>query len=87
MVANPQAREAKALADEREKRITAQEQELQELRGQIEGLRIEAATLSERAAHVDELRSVVKALHGQQGRGEGAARAKKVPGRVDKPEG
>jgi colicin import membrane protein len=78
-----EAREARALADEREKRITAQEKELQDLRGQIEGLRIETATLTERAAHVDELRAVLKTLQGQQGRGEGTGRAK----RRAKPEG
>ena len=37
------AREARALADEREKRITAQDKELQDLRRQIESLRIDAA--------------------------------------------
>jgi len=74
-----EAREAKALAEEREKRITAQDRELQELRRQLEGLRIEAATLTERAAHVDELRAVLKTLQGQQG---GA-----VPKRRAKPEG
>ena len=72
-----------ALAEEREKRISAQDQELQELRATNEGLRIEAATLTERAAHVDELRAVLKTLQGQQGRGEGTGRAK----RRSKPEG
>lgn len=76
-----QAREARALAEEREKRITAQDRELQELRGQIEGLRIEAATLTERAAHVDELRAVLKTLQGQQGEGTGRTK------RSTKPEG
>jgi chromosome segregation ATPase len=66
-----EAREARALADEREKRITAQDQELQDLRRQVEVLRIEAATLAERAAHVDELRALLKTLQEQQGRGAG----------------
>jgi len=74
-----EAREARALADEREKRTCEQEQELQELRRQIDGLRIEAATLTERAAHVDELRAVLKGLQAQQGRA--------APKRRSKPEG
>jgi chromosome segregation ATPase len=81
--AESEAREARALADEREKRIAAQEEELHELRRQIEALRIEAATLSERAAHADELRAVLKTLQEQKGRGEGTGRAK----RRTKPEG
>jgi len=63
------AREARALADEREKRIAALEAERDrerdgraEAEAALNELRIEAATLTERAAHVDELRAVVKAL-------------------------
>ncbi len=78
-----EAREARALADEREKRIMAQEHELEELRRQIEGLRIEAATLAERAAHVNELRDLVKTLQTQQGRagetGKPTPRRKSAP--------
>jgi len=73
------AREAGALAEEREKRISAQDRELQELRATNEGLRIEAATLTERAAHVDELRAVLKTLQEQKGRA--------APKRRTKPEG
>jgi chromosome segregation ATPase len=72
-----EAREARAAADERKKRIAAQEQELQELRPRIEGLRIQAATMTEWAAHVDELRAVLKTLQDQQGRGEGTGRARR----------
>lgn len=84
-----EAREARALAEERQKRLTAQETELQELRGQIEGLRIEVATLTERAAHAQELRGLVKSLQAGQGRrGVGGAAKKKVtPRRRTKPEG
>ncbi len=82
------AREARALAEEREKRIAAQETELQELRGQIEMLRIETATLTERAAHADELRGMVKSLQAGQGRGVGgAAKKKATTRRRTKPEG
>jgi len=70
------AREARALAEEREKRISAQDRELQELRATNDGLRIEAATLTERAAHVDELRVVLKTLQGQQGRAAPKRRTK-----------
>jgi chromosome segregation ATPase len=73
------AREAKALAEEREKRISAQDRKLLELRATNEGLRIEAATLTERAAHVDELRAVLKTLQEQKGRA--------TPKRRTKPEG
>jgi hypothetical protein len=69
-----EAREARALAEEREKRSAAQDQELAALRGQIEALRIEAATLAERASHVDELRAMFKALQERQGRGEDAGK-------------
>ncbi len=72
------AREAASLAQEREKRITALEAELKEekqARSQAEKdlteLRVEAATLSERAAHVDELRALVKSLREHPGSGEG----------------
>ncbi len=68
--------EARALAEER---IAAQDGELQDLRGQIEGLRIEAATLAERATHAEELRGLVKCLQAGQGRGaSGAAVTKKA---------
>jgi len=70
-------REARALAEEREKRIVGQETELQELRGQIETLRIEAATLSERARHADELRDLAKSLQEGKGRGLGTSETKK----------
>lgn len=59
-----EACEARALA---EKRIAVQDTELQDLRHQIEALRIEAATLTERAAHADELRGLVKSLQAGQG--------------------
>ncbi len=68
-----EACEARALAEEREKRIAAQDTELQDLRHQIERLRIEVATLTERAAHADELRGLVKSLQAGQGRGAGGA--------------
>ncbi len=67
-----ETRDARALAEEREKRIAAQEKELQELRRQIETLRIEATTLTERAVHADELRGVVQPLQAGQGRGSAA---------------
>lgn len=83
-----EAREARALAEEREKRIAGQETELQDLRRQIEGLRIEAATLTERAAHADELRDMVKSLQTGQGRGGGgAAKKTATTRRRTKPEG
>jgi hypothetical protein len=44
-------------------------------------LRIEAATLTERAAHVDERRAVLKTLQDQAGQGRAA------PKRRTKPEG
>jgi hypothetical protein len=63
------AREARALAGEREKQIAALEAERdRERQGRAEAeaavneLRIEAATLTERAAHVEELRALVKGL-------------------------
>ena len=62
-----EAREARALGAEREKRILAQDRELADLRGQIEGLRIEAATLTERAAHIEELRALVRSLQSTSG--------------------
>jgi len=84
--AKSQAREAKVLVDERAGRITALEAELSQERkdhGQTQAaltdLRVEAASLSERAAHVDELRALVRSLQGQQG---GAERQRR-----DKPEG
>jgi DNA repair exonuclease SbcCD ATPase subunit len=84
--AESDAREARALAEEREKRIGAQDQALQELRGTIEGLRIEVARSEERAAHVDELRAVLKVLQAQQGRGADTAKAKTTPRRRPKPD-
>jgi chromosome segregation ATPase len=85
------ARRAQAVADERDKRIAALETEL---RGEREAraaadqaltaLRVEAATLAERAAHVDELRQVLRSLQGSKGR-EGEAARK--PRRQTKPEG
>lgn len=62
--------------------ITAQEKELQTLRREIEGLRIEAATLAERAAHTDELRTVLKTFQEQKGRGGSTGRAKAAPQEV-----
>jgi chromosome segregation ATPase len=82
-----EAREVRALAEEREKRIAAQDRELAELRGQIEALRIEAATLTERASHVDELRAMFKALQEQQGREEESGKPRAAAKRRAKPEG
>jgi hypothetical protein len=86
------ARRAQAVADERDKRIGALETEL---RGEREAraaadqtltaLRVEAATLTERAAHVDELRQVLRSLQQQQGRGGETGGGK--PRRQAKPEG
>jgi len=69
------ARRAQAVADERDKRIAALEEEL---RGEREAraaadqaltaLRVETATLAERAAHVEELRALLKTLQEQQDR-------------------
>ena len=50
-------------------------------------LRIEAATLTERAAHIEELRVLVKTLQAQQRATEDAATAKKTTRRRSKPEG
>ena len=50
-------------------------------------LRIEAATLTERAAHIEELRVLVKTLQAQQRATEDAATAKKTTRRGSKPEG
>lgn len=74
-----EACEARALAEKREKRIAVQDTELQDLRHQIEALRIEAATLTERAAHADELRGLVKSLQAGQGRGTAGSAGKKKP--------
>lgn len=63
-----------------------QERELQVQRNQVEKLRIEAATLTERAAHVEELRVLVKTLQGQGG-AEDAGATKKTTRRRSKPEG
>jgi len=67
------------LAEKREKRIAVQDTELQDLRHQIEALRIEPATLTERAARADELRSLVKSLQAGQGRGTSGSAGKKPP--------
>jgi predicted RNase H-like nuclease (RuvC/YqgF family) len=76
-------RKAQAVADERDKRIAALETEL---RGEREAravsdqaltaLRVEAATLAERAAHVEELRQVLRSLQ----EGKGGRRASKPQG-------
>ena len=50
-------------------------------------LRIEAATLTERAAHIEELRVLVKTLQAQQRATEDAGPAKKPTRRRSKPEG
>jgi hypothetical protein len=73
------AREARALADEREKRIAALEAERErerqgraEAEAALSALRIEAATLTERAAHIEELRVLVRSLQGRKrGQSEG----------------
>jgi len=82
-----EAREARAIAEEHLEANKKQDRELQVLRNQVEKLRIEAATLTERAAHVDELRVLVKTLQGQQGGGGDAGIKKKAtPKRRSKPE-
>ena len=50
-------------------------------------LRIEAATLTERAAHADELRAVLKTLQEQQGRAEDTGKTRAAPTRRSKPQG
>jgi chromosome segregation ATPase len=82
-----EAREVRALAEERGKRILAKDRELAALRGQIEALRIEAATLTERASHMDELRAMFKALQEQQGRGEDTGKPRAASKRRARPEG
>jgi uncharacterized coiled-coil DUF342 family protein len=83
-----EVREAQAVATERSERIKAQERELQELRRQIEALRVEAATLTERAAHAQELRALLKAFQEQPGRSEGEDRKPRTASRRrGKPEG
>ena len=69
-----QAREAEVLAGEREKRIAALEAALKEERAgrrdqdeALTALPVEAATLAERAAHVDVLRGLLKTLQERQG--------------------
>lgn len=69
------------MADEREERISAQDRELQDLRCQTKGLRIEATTLTDRATHVDELRVRLKTLQAQQGRAIGGDKRKATPKR------
>jgi chromosome segregation ATPase len=68
------AREARALAEEREKRIAALEAERErERQGRAEAeaalyqLRVEAASAAERAALMDEFRALVRSL--QEGKG------------------
>jgi chromosome segregation ATPase len=53
----------------------------------LAALRIEAATLTERAAHIEELRVLVKTLQKQQSATEDAGSAKKATRRRSKPEG
>jgi hypothetical protein len=67
--ARSEAREAQALAGEREKQIAtlgAERDREREGRAKAEtalnALKVEAATLTERAAHVDELRALVRTL-------------------------
>lgn len=50
-------------------------------------LRIEAATLTERAAHIEGPRVLVKTLQEQQSGSQGAGTAKKTTRRRSKPEG
>ena len=66
------------MAEERVQRIAALEAERErERQGRAEAeaaltaLRIEAATLAERAAHIEELRGLVKALQGSKGKSAG----------------
>ena len=67
--AKSDARDARALAEEREKRIAALEAERErerhgraEAEAALSALRIEAATLTERAAHIEKLRVLVRSL-------------------------
>lgn len=69
-----EAREARALAEERERRIATLETERdREQQGRMQAettltaLRIEVATLTERAAHSDELRVLIKTLQERSG--------------------
>ena len=48
-------------------------------------MRIEAATLTERAARVDELRAVLKTIQEQQGRAEDTGKTRSAPKRRTKP--
>jgi len=81
-----EAREARAIAAERLEANKRQDRELQVLRNQVEKLRIEVATLTERAAHVEELRVLVKTLQGQPGgAGEGAQPAQRRKSTTRKP--
>jgi hypothetical protein len=83
--ASAQAREAQALAAERGQRIAALERELSGEREAhaatgkaLTALRIEAATLTERAAHAEELRTLLRTLQDRQGRaGETEAKPKR----------
>jgi len=82
--ARADGREAKALADEREKRIAALETELQKEREAVTDLRVEAAALTERAAHMDELRALVRSLQEQKG---GVEETGRKPRSRSKPQG
>ena len=73
-----EAGEARAVAEERAQRIAALEAERErerqgraEVEADLTALRIEAATFAERAAHVEELRGLVKALQGSKGKSAG----------------
>lgn len=68
------AREARAVAQERGERIAAQDAAVADLRCQLDTARqelntcrIEVATLTERAAHAEELRAMVRRLQERQG--------------------
>ena len=67
------AREARAVAQERGERLAAQDaaradlhHQLDAARQELNALRIEAATLTERAAHAEELRAMVRRLQERQ---------------------
>jgi DNA repair exonuclease SbcCD ATPase subunit len=69
-----EAREARVLAEERAQRITALESEREQERESrreaetaLNALKVEAATLTERAAHAEELRTVIQSLQDRQG--------------------
>jgi chromosome segregation ATPase len=69
-----EASEARALAEERAQRITALEAEREQERESrreaetaLNALKVEAATLTERAAHAEELRTLVRTLQDKSG--------------------